>query len=68
MFKVEIRLQLYVFLAILLQKKSLVEMEGKTGITYLKNLYVFKPSSSIQKKSFDCPYAMALSGHLGMFL
>jgi hypothetical protein len=50
MFKVEIRLQLYVFLAILLQEKSLVEMEGKTGITYLKNLYVFKPSSSMQKK------------------
>ena len=30
--------------------KSLVEMEGKTGITYLKNIYVFKPSSSIKKK------------------
>jgi hypothetical protein len=29
--------------------KSLVEMEGKIGITYLKNIHVFKPSSSIKK-------------------
>jgi hypothetical protein len=62
MFKVEIRLQLYVFLAILLQEKSLVEMEGKTGITYLKK-ECFQPSSSI-KKNIDCSYVVAHSGHL----
>lgn len=62
MFKVEIRLQLYVFLAILLQEKSLVEMEDKTGTTYLKNIYVFKPSSSII--FFDCSYVVAHSGRL----
>jgi hypothetical protein len=44
--------------------KSLAEMEGKTGITYLKNIYVFKPSSSIKNISFDCSYVVAHSGHL----
>jgi hypothetical protein len=42
--------------------KSLVEMEGKIGITYLKNIHVFKPSSSIKKISFDCSYVVAHSG------
>ena len=62
MFKVEVRLQDYVFLAILLQEISWVET--KTSVLkiswgsfnlYLNNIYVFKPSASITAKvSFDC--------------